>query len=68
LKCQKKGIKKQEKKTRKKTESKKLKNRNKKILVKVANLYCNQELMTMATNLYYHCWFTKAGLQETHLF
>jgi hypothetical protein len=40
----------------------KKKKRNKKILVKVANLYCNQELIMMATNLYYHCWLVGARL------
>jgi hypothetical protein len=32
------------------------------------NLHCNRELMVMATNFYYHCWFAGAGLQETHPF
>ncbi len=77
LKCQKKGI----KKTRKKgkiTERKwnkinknfnlKKKDKKKKIFVKATNFYYNWELMVMATNLYYHCWFVRARLQETHGF
>jgi hypothetical protein len=28
--------------------------------MKAANLYYNQELMAMATNLYYHCWFARS--------
>jgi hypothetical protein len=36
--------------------------------MKVGNFYCNQELMAMATNLYYHCWFARVYLQETHPF
>jgi hypothetical protein len=39
--------------------------KNQKIPVKVANLYCNQEPMAMATNLYYYC--CSVG-QETHPF
>ncbi len=35
--------------------------------MKALNLYYNEELMAMATNLYYHYWFTKVGLQDTHL-
>jgi hypothetical protein len=34
--------------------------------MKAPNLCSNQELMVMTTNLYYHCWFRGAGLQETH--
>jgi len=30
--------------------------------VKAVNLYCNWKLMVMTTNLYYHCWFARAGL------
>jgi hypothetical protein len=37
--------------------------------MKVTNFYCTQELMVMATNLYYHCWFVGGvELQKTHPF
>jgi hypothetical protein len=37
-------------------------------MMKVINLYYNQKFMTMAINLYYHCWFARARLQKNTSF
>jgi hypothetical protein len=78
MKYQKKGIKKTSKKTGKKNwkqkeireinKKKKSKKEKKENLDEGKNCYCNWELGVMATNLYCHCWFGRAGLQKIHFF